>query len=60
METGEPTEALYRLTGWALGRGVALDGITVERPSLEDVCLRLTGRGAPEYVPEYVREAGER
>ncbi|MEU5639982.1 ABC transporter ATP-binding protein [Streptomyces milbemycinicus] len=60
VETGEPTEALHRLTGWALGRGVALDGITVERPSLEDVYLRLTGRGAPEYVPEYVREASGR
>ncbi|MES4902909.1 MULTISPECIES: ABC transporter ATP-binding protein [unclassified Streptomyces] len=43
VETEEPTEALHRLTGWALGRGVSLDGITVERPSLEDVYLRLTG-----------------
>jgi ABC-2 type transport system ATP-binding protein len=43
VETAEPTEALHRLTGWALGRGVSLDGITVERPSLEDVYLRLTG-----------------
>jgi ABC-2 type transport system ATP-binding protein len=41
VETTEPTEVLHRLTGWALRRGVALDGITVDRPSLEDVYLRL-------------------
>ncbi|MGH3389024.1 MAG: ATP-binding cassette domain-containing protein [Actinomadura sp.] len=43
VETAEPTEALHLLTGWALRRGVPLDRLTVERPSLEDVYLRLTG-----------------
>ncbi len=37
-----PTPALHALTGWALERGVALEGITVARPSLEDVYLALT------------------
>ncbi len=46
VETAEPTETLHRLTGWALRRGVTLDGVTVDRPSLEDVYLRLT-EGAP-------------
>jgi ABC-2 type transport system ATP-binding protein len=31
------------LTDWALRRGSELDGLTVERPSLEDVYLRLIG-----------------
>jgi ABC-2 type transport system ATP-binding protein len=34
---------LHRLTGWALDNGIALDGLEVTRPSLEDVYLRLTG-----------------
>ena len=33
---------LHQLTGWALERGVALDGLSVDRPSLEDVYLALT------------------
>jgi ABC-2 type transport system ATP-binding protein len=37
-----PVETLNELTGWALGRGVALHGLEVRRPSLEDVYLRLT------------------
>ncbi|MER6950353.1 ABC transporter ATP-binding protein [Nonomuraea sp. NPDC000554] len=44
VETAEPTEALHRLTGWALRRGTPLDRLTVDRPNLEDVYLRLTGR----------------
>ncbi|MGW0226672.1 ABC transporter ATP-binding protein [Actinopolymorpha singaporensis] len=43
VETAEPTGTLHRLTGWALAAGAVLDGLTVERPSLEDVYLRLTG-----------------
>jgi ABC-2 type transport system ATP-binding protein len=42
VETAEPTATLHELAGWALGRGMALDRLTVERPSLEDVYLRLT------------------
>jgi ABC-2 type transport system ATP-binding protein len=43
VETSEPTETLHRLTGWALRHGTALDRLTVDRPSLEDVYLSLTG-----------------
>ncbi len=34
---------LHELTAWALERGVALEGLEVTRPSLEDVYLELTG-----------------
>ena len=43
LATTEPTRALHVLTGWALDRGEELDALTVTRPSLEDVYLRLTG-----------------
>ncbi len=42
IEAHEPTELLHRLTGWALDRGTVLDGLRVDRPSLEDVYLELT------------------
>jgi ABC-2 type transport system ATP-binding protein len=41
-ETDDPTELLHRLTGEALDRGERLEGLTVTRPSLEDVYLELT------------------
>ena len=42
-----PTEELHRLTGWAIQHHVTLSGLTVDRPSLEDVYLRLTRDGTP-------------
>jgi len=42
VQTAEPTATLHQLTGWALRRGTVLDRLTVDRPSLEDVYLRLT------------------
>jgi ABC-2 type transport system ATP-binding protein len=42
IETEDPTELLHRLTGEALSRGERLEGLTVTRPSLEDVYLELT------------------
>ena len=39
----EPTAVLHALTRWALDRGEGLYGLAVERPSLEDVYLALTG-----------------
>ncbi|HVC67875.1 MAG TPA: ABC transporter ATP-binding protein [Acidimicrobiales bacterium] len=39
----EPTAVLHDLTRWALDRGEGLAGLTVARPSLEDVYLDLTG-----------------
>jgi ABC-2 type transport system ATP-binding protein len=44
--TSTPTETLHQLTGWALSRGLTLDRLTVDRPSLEDVYLGLTGAAA--------------
>jgi ABC-2 type transport system ATP-binding protein len=38
----EPTGALHRLTGWSLERDTPLVGLTVSRPTLEDVYLQLT------------------
>jgi ABC-2 type transport system ATP-binding protein len=43
VSTEDPTRDLLALTGWAAGRGAALDALTVTRPSLEDVYLALTG-----------------
>jgi len=51
-ETGNPTAALYQLTGWAIQHGTVLAGLTVDRPSLEDVYLRLTSDGARASAPE--------
>jgi ABC-2 type transport system ATP-binding protein len=45
LETEDPTSLLHRLTGEALARGARLEGLSVTRPSLEDVYLELT---APE------------
>jgi ABC-2 type transport system ATP-binding protein len=38
----DPVPALHELTGWAIAQGVALEGLEVTRPSLEDVYLALT------------------
>jgi ABC-2 type transport system ATP-binding protein len=50
VQTGEATSTLHELAGWALARGTELDRLTVDRPSLEDVYLRLTN-GAPGSTP---------
>jgi ABC-2 type transport system ATP-binding protein len=42
VEADEPTELLYRLTGWAVEHRTTLPGLTVDRPSLEDIYLGLT------------------
>ena len=39
--TADPTADVHRVTGWAVERGVELAGLTVVRPSLEDVFLSL-------------------
>jgi ABC-2 type transport system ATP-binding protein len=41
--TDDPTRTLHDLTGWALERGIRLDSLEVQRPSLEDVYLEITG-----------------
>ncbi|MBI5157396.1 MAG: ABC transporter ATP-binding protein [Acidimicrobiia bacterium] len=42
VEVEDLPAALHALTGWALQNRLALDGLTVTRPSLEDVYLHLT------------------
>ena len=42
VETLTPTELLHELTGWAMTRGIELEQLSVNRPSLEDVYLELT------------------
>jgi ABC-2 type transport system ATP-binding protein len=51
LHTDEPTAVLHRLTGWALDHGVTLGQLSVDRPSLEDVYLELTGGPAEEPEP---------
>ena len=46
VRTEDPTAVLHTLTGWALEHGVVLDGLTVARPTLEDVYLKLTAETA--------------
>jgi ABC-2 type transport system ATP-binding protein len=52
VETDSPTETLHQLTGWALRCGTALGQLTVDRPSLEDVYLRLTDYSASHHLME--------
>ncbi len=52
LRTEDPTRTLHELTGWALDRGIRLEGLDVTRPSLEDVYLDLTGREAEAEAEE--------
>jgi ABC-2 type transport system ATP-binding protein len=47
LETDDPTTLLHELTSAALARGERLEGLTVTRPTLEDVYLELTADEAP-------------
>jgi len=42
VRTTEPTKSLYKLTAEALAEGRELEGLSVHRPTLEDVYLSLT------------------
>lgn len=42
VRTTEPVRFLHTLTGWAIRSDVAIEGLTVAQPSLEEVYLRLT------------------
>lgn len=43
LETTEVTEVVHALTNWALANQARIDSLSVERPSLEDTFLRLSG-----------------
>jgi ABC-2 type transport system ATP-binding protein len=51
VEVGDPTAVLHELTGWALQHATTLPQLTVERPSLEDVYLQLTGQDTATPAP---------
>jgi ABC-2 type transport system ATP-binding protein len=48
LETEDPTELLHRLTSEALERGERLQGLTVSRPTLEEIYLELTAESEAE------------
>jgi ABC-2 type transport system ATP-binding protein len=50
-ETDDEVRLLHRLTSWALDSGHPLDGLVVDRPTLEDIYLRLTGNENPVAEP---------
>lgn len=43
IHVDDPTETLHALTGWALDKGLTIPRLAVDRPSLEDIYLQLTG-----------------
>ena len=43
ITTEEATRTLHELTAWAMDNSLELDGLKVNRPSLEDIYLDLTG-----------------
>jgi ABC-2 type transport system ATP-binding protein len=47
LKTDHAQKTLYRLTSWAEEHRIALEGLTVTRPSLDDVFLELTAEDAP-------------
>ena len=48
ITTDSPTRSLHQLTGWAVERGIELEELSVSRPSLEDVFLKLSADGEAE------------
>ncbi|HEV7209395.1 MAG TPA: ABC transporter ATP-binding protein [Mycobacteriales bacterium] len=42
IRTEDATRTLHLLTGWMIQRGLRLEGLTVDRPTLEDIYLELT------------------
>ena len=50
-ETDDPTALLHELTSAALKRGERLEGLTVTRPTLEDIYLELTAADEPAISP---------
>lgn len=46
VHTSRPDLALYTLTSWSVSSGLELSGLTVSRPTLEDIYLELTEEGS--------------
>ena len=47
LTSDRPQRELHRLIGWAEEQGIELGELTVQRPTLEDVFLELTGGEKP-------------
>jgi hypothetical protein len=47
LETAQPTALLYELTRRVRERGIDLEDLTVSRPTLEDIYLRLVAEEEP-------------
>lgn len=52
IDTAAPTQVLASITGAAARHAVELDGLTVRRPTLEDVFLRLSDEPTPDAMAE--------
>ncbi|HWL44852.1 MAG TPA: ABC transporter ATP-binding protein [Ilumatobacter sp.] len=52
IDTAEPTRVLAAITGGAARHDVELEALTVRRPTLEDVFLRLSGEQAAGQIDE--------
>ena len=52
ITTDSPTRSLHQLTGWAVERRIELEELSVSRPSLEDVFLKLSADDETEPGPE--------
>ena len=50
ITTAEATRTLHQLIGWAIENGFELDGLKVNRPSLEDIYLELTSTASEEAL----------
>ena len=59
IETEQPTALLARIAAAAVERGVELAGLSVRRPSLEDVFLQLGRSNADELADELAKGQGE-
>jgi ABC-2 type transport system ATP-binding protein len=60
VQTEDPTELLHRLTAEALDRNEKLNGLSVTRPTLEDVYLELTADDESAAVTPAADRVGER
>jgi ABC-2 type transport system ATP-binding protein len=49
INTKDPVRVLHNITTWSLEKGIDLEGLTVRKPSLEDVYLELTA--SPSEAP---------
>ena len=49
VQTAAPVRDMHALTRWALDRGLDLSGLSLTRPTLEEVYLRLTGESDDEH-----------